>query len=150
MEKRGDSLGELYRIGEMAKFAQVSKRTIDYYTKLGLLEAERSESNYRYYSEESLERLKLIEVFKKEKLTLEEIRERLDALRTSFNSEEFLRKVIHLQQQMKNIETEVLQLKPILSKLNNKQLKALTKHIAIQGTSLYHTISILFGEGPLL
>ncbi|WP_400245114.1 MerR family transcriptional regulator [Niallia sp. JL1B1071] len=40
------------RIGDLAKVTGVIKRIIDYYTNLGLLQAERSQINYRYYREE--------------------------------------------------------------------------------------------------
>jgi MerR family copper efflux transcriptional regulator len=44
---------KLYKIGELAKLADVSSRTIDYYTKLNLIEPEkRSDTNYRLYSDE--------------------------------------------------------------------------------------------------
>ncbi|RKJ54475.1 MerR family transcriptional regulator, partial [Butyricicoccus sp. 1XD8-22] len=42
----------------------ITKRTIDYYTSLGLLEAERSSSNYRYYTSEAINRLHEIEEMK--------------------------------------------------------------------------------------
>ena len=44
--------------------AHVTKRTVDYYTNIGLLKAERSASNYRFYNEEALKRLYLIEKLK--------------------------------------------------------------------------------------
>ncbi|MCF2647126.1 MerR family transcriptional regulator [Niallia circulans] len=62
----------------MAKVTGVTKRTIDYYTNLGLLQAERSQTNYRYYREEQIEQIKVIEEFKKRKLTLEEIKGKLN------------------------------------------------------------------------
>ncbi|AOH52983.1 MerR family transcriptional regulator [Peribacillus muralis] len=55
--------------------ANVTKRTVDYYTNLGLLKAERSASNYRYYSLGELERLRLIECYKQKNLSLEDIKE---------------------------------------------------------------------------
>lgn len=66
------------RIGDLAKVTGVTKRTIDYYTNLGLLQAERSQTNYRYYREEQIEQIKVIEEFKKRKLTLEEIKGKLN------------------------------------------------------------------------
>lgn len=49
----------LYRIGELAKAAHISERTIDYYTKLGLISPEsRSTKNYRLYSHETLVRFR--------------------------------------------------------------------------------------------
>ncbi|RXT04198.1 MerR family transcriptional regulator [Ammoniphilus sp. CFH 90114] len=140
----------MYRIGEIAEIAKVSKRTLDYYTQMGLLVPERSDSGYRYYNENTLERLKLIEMFKREKLSLVEIKERLDTLDSCNISAQDISKRIHeIQEQMKKLESEVLKLKPMLSKLNEKQLKTLTRQISIQGTSLYHTIAILLGEVPL-
>jgi MerR family copper efflux transcriptional regulator len=55
--------------------ANVTKRTVDYYTNLGLLKAERSASNYRYYSVGELERLRSIEGYKRKNLSLEDIKD---------------------------------------------------------------------------
>lgn len=55
----------------------MSKRTIDYYTQLGLLAAERSDSGYRLYASEDVDRLHYIECLKMQRFTLEEIRELL-------------------------------------------------------------------------
>lgn len=146
----GVCFGEMFRIGEMAEIAKVSKRTIDYYTQMGLLIPERSDSGYRYYTEGALERLKLIEMYKREKLSLEEIKERLDTLdHCDISAQDLSQKIHEIQEQMRNLENEVLKLKPLLAQLNEKQLKVLTKQISIQGTSLYHTITILLGEVPL-
>ncbi|MGW6302662.1 MerR family transcriptional regulator [Peribacillus butanolivorans] len=66
---------ETLKIGELAEMANVTKRTVDYYTNMGLLKAERSASNYRYYSVRELERLHRIEEYKRKNLSLEEIKE---------------------------------------------------------------------------
>lgn len=58
--------------------ANVTKRTVDYYTNLGLLKAERSPSNYRFYGKEELARLKTIHTFKENNYSLDEIRELLE------------------------------------------------------------------------
>ncbi|HWL12374.1 MAG TPA: MerR family transcriptional regulator, partial [Ureibacillus sp.] len=63
------------KIGELAQLANVTKRTVDYYTNIGLLEAERSPSNYRYYHKQQLERLRRIIAYKEKHYSLEEIRE---------------------------------------------------------------------------
>ncbi|MEJ9231598.1 MerR family transcriptional regulator [Peribacillus butanolivorans] len=63
------------KIGELAEMANVTKRTVDYYTNMGLLKAERSASNYRYYSVRELERLHRIEEYKRKNLSLEDIKE---------------------------------------------------------------------------
>lgn len=65
---------EKLKISELAKKANVTKRTIDYYTHIGLLTPKRSDSNYRYYDESAVEQLQFIAKLKKDHLTLEEIK----------------------------------------------------------------------------
>ena len=74
----------MYKIGELAKKADVSKRTIDYYTQIGLLHVETtSASNYRLYSEQSIEDIRFIELCKEMKMSLREIKERIELKRSS-------------------------------------------------------------------
>ncbi|GGH78630.1 DNA-binding transcriptional MerR regulator [Pullulanibacillus pueri] len=138
----------MLRIGELAQKAGVSKRTIDYYTTLGLIEAQRSSSNYRYYSEETVQRLKLIHYLKQEHLPLEEIKERL-AIMDQYaddQTEKVFEKLQHIQEEMKRIETELLQLKPTIEKLDNKQVLSLRKLLETQNLALAQLlILVLFG-----
>ena len=67
------------RIGEIAAEAGIATSTIRYYERIGLLpEAERT-SGQRRYHREVLKLLELIEVGQRAGLSLEEIRELLDA-----------------------------------------------------------------------
>ncbi|MEQ6353203.1 MerR family transcriptional regulator [Lysinibacillus sp. M3] len=66
------------KIGELAEITGITKRTIDYYTNLGLLKAERSSSNYRYYSVDMIDRIKEIEKKKSQNMSLEEIKKKMD------------------------------------------------------------------------
>lgn len=69
---------ELLKIGELAKEAGETVPTIRYWTKEGLLEvAEISESGYQFYAPEMVERALLIKKLKGERLTLGEIRKKL-------------------------------------------------------------------------
>jgi DNA-binding transcriptional MerR regulator len=55
----------LMKVGEVARRAGVSTRTVRYYEELGLLEPSgRSQGGFRLYSEADLERLKVIEELK--------------------------------------------------------------------------------------
>ncbi|MFB6804799.1 MerR family transcriptional regulator [Peribacillus butanolivorans] len=101
---RGYIGNETLKIGELAEMANVTKRTVDYYTNMGLLKAERSASNYRYYSVRELERLHRIEEYKRKNLSLEDIKE-------LFNQDKEVSSVIE--------ETE-LQLKSKLDGLNEE------------------------------
>ncbi|WP_224427880.1 MerR family transcriptional regulator [Cytobacillus oceanisediminis] len=96
------------RIGDLAKVTGVTKRTIDYYTNLGLLQAERSQTNYRYYSEEQIEQIKTIEEFKKRKLSLEEIKEQLNKHKmNSFDIEELKTNMKDLNEKIHQMLTTV-------------------------------------------
>lgn len=62
------------RIGEFAKRAGVTPRTVRYYESLGLLgPSEREGSGFRYYTEVELEKLQKINDLKELGLSLEEI-----------------------------------------------------------------------------
>jgi MerR family copper efflux transcriptional regulator len=66
------------KIGEVAKLSGVSTRTIDYYTSCGLLSVVRSEANYRLYPVTTLQTLERIQLLKKQRLSIAEIKEALD------------------------------------------------------------------------
>ncbi|EJW12574.1 transcriptional regulator [Rhodovulum sp. PH10] len=72
-------MSSLMQIGELARRAGVSHRTIHYYERLGLLQpAEREGAGYRYYDETALKRLQKIGNLKSLGLSLEEISGVLD------------------------------------------------------------------------
>jgi MerR family transcriptional regulator, copper efflux regulator len=70
-----------YRIGELAHLADVNPRTIDFYTREGLLEPlDRSGNNqHRYYPNGALDRLLLIKQLRSRNLGLNQIRAHLNA-----------------------------------------------------------------------
>lgn len=69
----------LMQIGELAKQAGVSHRTIHYYERLGLLQpAEREGAGYRYYDEEALRRLEKVAALKRLGLSLDEVASVID------------------------------------------------------------------------
>jgi MerR family copper efflux transcriptional regulator len=72
----------LYRIGEIAKLKNISKRTIDYYTQIGLLNPIRTDSNYRLYGEECLQILNMVEHYKNLNMPLEEIKSSIELIKS--------------------------------------------------------------------
>ena len=68
--------GSMYKIGEFSLLNKVTIKTLRYYDKIGLLKPSYVDSytNYRYYTEEELQRFKRIEYLKKLGFTLEEIK----------------------------------------------------------------------------
>jgi MerR family copper efflux transcriptional regulator len=64
----------LLRIGELASRAEVTTRTVDYYTRLGLLTpAERTGGNYRLYHPADVDRIGLIRQLEDHGVRLEDI-----------------------------------------------------------------------------
>jgi MerR family transcriptional regulator, copper efflux regulator len=70
---------ERMRIGELARRADISHRTIHYYEEEGLLApTERATGGHRYYNQEALARLHKIKQLQQLGLSLEEIRGVID------------------------------------------------------------------------
>ncbi|OGQ33455.1 MAG: cell filamentation protein Fic [Deltaproteobacteria bacterium RIFCSPHIGHO2_12_FULL_43_9] len=68
----------LYKIGELAKLTGETNPTIRHWTQLGLLKVSKTtESGYQLYDNESIKTIRRIRELQKERLTLEEIKERL-------------------------------------------------------------------------
>ncbi|MGB1322926.1 MAG: MerR family transcriptional regulator, partial [Vibrio gallaecicus] len=51
----------MYRISELAELVGLSRSTLLYYGKLGLIEAQRQSNGYRLYSEKDLQRVRLLQ-----------------------------------------------------------------------------------------
>jgi DNA-binding transcriptional MerR regulator len=155
---RSDSLGELkkYKIGEIAEMAGVSRRTIDYYTNIGLLNPIRSESNYRYYSYDALVRLKIVESMKAQRYTLEEIKNKFERLFTgkpdpensdhnssiNFN---------YIQEQLKSLESQISRLQPAIAGMDSSQAAVISKQVLFQSLTLMQTLIMYINEiAPML
>lgn len=72
--------GENYTIGEFAKLLGLSPRTIDFYTRQGLLRPQQSGHGhgYRHYTEEDRRRVSLIKQLQAKKFSLQEIRRAME------------------------------------------------------------------------
>ncbi|HEY2421210.1 MAG TPA: MerR family transcriptional regulator [Neobacillus sp.] len=124
-------------MGELADIAMVSKRTIDYYTSIGLLRAERSKSNYRIYSDESLIDLKFIEECKNLHYPLDEIKRKLEVKKaTKIRDTEVEEHVKAVNQQIKQLRSDLFDLLPILEKLNDQQKEKITNNLSLLETVL--------------
>lgn len=143
--------GRLYKIGQLSKLAKLSPRTIDYYTNLGLIQPEkRSDSNYRYYSDETLARLQRISQMKNEKYTLEEIKASLNQLDKVSHVEQVTDRLAALQLQLTHLEREVKELGPIIEQLKPAQAQNLSKMITPRCAALVEALLLLLGKGPFI
>jgi MerR family copper efflux transcriptional regulator len=72
---------ETFTIGEFARLLEVSPRTIDFYTRRGLLHPEQTGRGhgYRRYTEEDRKRVSLIKQLQTRKFSLREIRQILNS-----------------------------------------------------------------------
>ncbi|MEH7417727.1 MerR family transcriptional regulator [Neobacillus drentensis] len=119
-------------MGEIAEIAHLSKRTIDYYTSIGLLNAERSKSNYRIYSDEALDDLKFIEECKCLHFPLDEIKRKLEMRKAkNLRESEVEKHVSAVTQQMKQLHSDLFDLIPILEKLDEEQKEKLTSNLSL-------------------
>lgn len=142
---------KFYKIGELARLSEVSPRTIDYYTKLGLIAPEtRSGKNYRLYTDETLAKLKRIETLKKEKYTLEEIKASMDQLDRVSHDEVVAEKLTSLQVRLRQLEREVKELSPLIEQMKPKQAKTAFKSLATQSAACIEALLLLMGKGPLM
>jgi MerR family transcriptional regulator, copper efflux regulator len=134
---RGSFGTEKLKIGELAEMANVTKRTIDYYTNLGLLKVERSTSNYRYYDKSAIERLHYIEQCKKNGMSLEEIKE----IVVEKDAEEI--DVLELRLKIQGLEKEVTDVLAHLDQKDLKNVEYVKKNISNESLSLIQTLLLL-------
>lgn len=119
----------------------MSKRTIDYYTNLGLLEPQRSESGHRFYNEASLETLKFIEQCKFMHLPLQEIKEILNNKKTAMvESQSIAPLTEEVTVHMNQLQNELSQLKFLLENLTLEQKQNIIRQLTSQSSELIQTL----------
>ncbi|MFJ5716834.1 MerR family transcriptional regulator [Neobacillus sp. NPDC093127] len=136
----------MYRIGEIAKLMNISKRTIDYYTQMGLLNPIRTDSNYRLYGRETIQILELVEHYKNLKMPLEEIKSSIEMIHSE-NSIDNQKVEQHFEQIaliMEHLKEELKAMQPILQKLNKQQKEQLVSKLSSQGLTLAQTLYLIF------
>ncbi|MFJ7184042.1 MerR family transcriptional regulator [Lysinibacillus xylanilyticus] len=124
-------------MGELAEKTGITKRTIDYYTNIGLLEAERSASNYRYYGPAMIERLHFIEQRKQQGLSLVDIQHELNIT----PHEEI--DVQMLRVKMQNLEQDVTFILEQINKQDNKDIEKIKKNVSPESIALMQSLLLL-------
>lgn len=125
----------------------ISKRTIDYYTQIGLLNPIRTDSNYRLYSEASIRILELVEHYKNLNMPLEEIKASIELIKTDhlLDKKKVEKHFNQIAMIMRHLEEEISVMKPVLQKLNQPQKEELVRKLSTQGVALAQTLLLLFG-----
>lgn len=131
-------MSENLKIGELAKLTGFTTKAIRYYEVLGLLpKPQRSESGYRLYSDEDIERLEFIKKAKHLGFSLEDIGDIL-SLHAS-NQTPCIHVLALLEQKVKYIDSLIEALHEFRGELEHlrresvKQLKKLPKGASICG-----------------
>ena len=95
----------LLRIGEFSKLSRVPIRTLRYYDEIDLFKPAEIDlfTDYRYYKEEQIEDLNLINNLKDVGFSLEEIKSNWN----HFNNEVMLNKKKELEQKLENINESI-------------------------------------------
>lgn len=112
MKLKNNRANELFSIGELAKYQNISKQTLIFYDKIGLFcpAYVDPDNGYRYYSAQQLDFLDTILIMKKIGFSLEEIREHMK----NSNLENSLRT---LNNQVSVIDRQLAELQLIKSRL---------------------------------
>lgn len=131
----------MYRVGELARAAGVNPRTVDFYTRMGLIEPEgRTDAKYRLYSEASLQRLKTIHELRSRKYSLEQIRTLLDR-----SPEDAAAEACKLQSELEHMLSTVNSLKgaPL-----DERTRGILTALALKGMALtQELLQVLHPEG---
>lgn len=123
--------------------AHVTKRTVDYYTTLGLLKAERTTSNYRYYSKQSLEDLKFIEECKQQNLSLQEIKEAL--VKKNEKKPDIVHQANDVANQIHDLKENIEDLLPLIKNLDENERKLITSRLSPETVTLIQSLLLLLG-----
>jgi len=144
-------LQTFYKIGEIANLTKLSPRTIDYYTKLGLIQsAARADNNYRLYTDETLTRLERIERLKKEKYTLDEIKQLFEQWYKTNIDDQIAAKLSDLHIQLKHLEQIANELRPIMEQMKRKKAKNLYQALTIQAFACMEALSVFVDNDLML
>jgi len=87
----------MYRISELAQKVNLSRTTLLYYEKLGLISSKRQANGYRSYSEFDLQRVKLLQQLQSGGLSLKECQACLEA---KINREQLLQRLHKLDEEI--------------------------------------------------
>lgn len=107
----------MLRIGDFSKLTGVSIRTLRYYDEIDLFKPAELDlfTNYRYYKEEQIEDLKIINKLKTVGFTLEEIKQHWN----HFTNDVMEQKKKQLEQQLDNINNNIKEIDKLRSTIVN-------------------------------
>ena len=140
-----------YTIGEFAKMLGLSPRTIDFYTRQGLLHPEQPERGhgYRHYTEGDRNRVALIKQLQTRKFSLQEIRQVLDSSKgqNKFSAMEVIERVTV---DLDRLQSLVRQTHPLGSAMGQPALRTVATEALQKATGLCSLLVTLLQDIPIL
>jgi DNA-binding transcriptional MerR regulator len=99
---------EFYSVGEVSKICNISKKTLRFYDKIGIISPDRvsQENNYRFYNRKTLLSVPIIKYYKQMGFRLEEMRAFLDGSTYEMLAKTFRQKIDDL----KDMESEIFKM----------------------------------------
>lgn len=119
----------MYSIGELSKASGLSRSTLLYYDKIGLLQpSARSQANYRLYTQQDYERLQKVLHFRQAGIPLEAINELLTADNRTTITAALEKRLSDINQEISNLRQQQQQIVTLLDKTRlSKQTKVVNK-----------------------
>jgi DNA-binding transcriptional MerR regulator len=138
-----------YTIGEFARLLGLSPRTIDFYTRQGLLHPEQSGRGhgYRHYTEEDRRRVSLIKQLQAKKFSLQEIRQALETNgNTSSNSPAEVMERVTLE--LERLQASIEEIRSSASVLDQPAIRAVATEALQRATALCSVVVTLLHDLP--
>ncbi|MRX73980.1 MerR family transcriptional regulator [Bacillus lacus] len=133
----------MLKIGELAKESKTSKRTLDYYTNIGLLDCIRSEKGYRYYDEHTLSRLEYIKQCQELHLPLTEIKERLFVTeKSNLDKSEFEIQINRIKYDMEHLSAELEEIIEAVNTLDYEGNLRILNRLSVQAERLQKKLTV--------
>ncbi len=138
-----------YTIGEFAKMLGLSPRTIDFYTRQGLLHPEQSGRGhgYRHYTEEDRRRISLIKQLQAKKFSLQEIRQALEisGKENAVSSTEVMEQVTL---ELEKLQAAIEEIRSSASILDQPAVRAVATEALQRATALCSVVVTLLNDMP--
>lgn len=99
-----EALERQYAMNQVFKALDISRETLRYYEKLGLIQPKRGENQYRSYDSYDMYRLLMIDFYKKRGFRTSQMQKVMLAKRTQDMRSQFLSKREALQQELKRCQ----------------------------------------------
>jgi len=140
--------GGSYTIGEFARRMGLSPRTIDFYTRQGLLHPEQPSHGYRHYSEGDRRRVALIKQLQARKFSLQEIRRVLDSYDRQ-NTPSAVETMEQIVLDLDRLREIIQQTSPLPSGASQPAMRAVATEALQKATALCSLLVTLLQEMPL-